>query len=134
MQLISVVDDDESLRSATIDLLNSVGFDCEAFESAEAYLLSDRIDQTSCLILDINMPGLNGLELQLRLAESGYSIPIIFITAFPERRTRVQAMKAGATCYLPKPYNDESLIDCVRLALQGRTWGSESGADGSASN
>jgi FixJ family two-component response regulator len=134
MRLISIVDDDAAVRSATVDLLNSVGFDCAAFESAEAYLLSDRIVQTSCLILDVSMPGLNGLELQLRLAQSGYSIPIIFITAFPERRTRVQAMKAGATCYLPKPFSDESLIECVRRALQGRTWDNESGAEGSASN
>jgi FixJ family two-component response regulator len=130
MELISVVDDDESVRSATIDLLNSVGFDCEAFESAEAYLRSERVGRASCLILDITMPGLSGLELQRQLVHSGYSIPIIFITAFPEQRTLAQAMQAGAICYLPKPYSDGTLIDCVRRALNDRQHGiSEAGSD-----
>jgi FixJ family two-component response regulator len=118
MDIISVVDDDESVRTATIDLLNSAGFDCEAFESAEAYLRSNRPAQTSCLILDIRMPGLNGLELQRRLFASGYSIRTIFITAFPKERTRAQAIGSGATCYLRKPYSDEELLACIRQALQ----------------
>src|SRR5262249_36060054 len=117
MNHISVVDDDASVRSATIDLLNSAGFDCEAFDSAEAYLQSNRMAQTSCLILDIKMPGLDAWELQRRLVASAYSIPTVFITAFPEVWTRPQAIGFGATCYLPKPYDDEELLACVRRAL-----------------
>ena len=116
--LISVVDDDESVRSATADLLNSVGFACEAFPSAEAYLASANLARTSCLILDIRMPGLSGLELQTRLAGGGHSIPIIFITSFPDEKMRQQAVDAGAICYLSKPYSDDELLGCIRRALQ----------------
>ena len=117
MQLISVVDDDASVLSATVDLLDSVGLPCEAFPSAEAYLASGQVRSTSCLILDVSMPGVNGVELQRRLIEAGHSIPTIFITAFPEERTRAQAESHGAICYLRKPYRDEELLTCVRLAL-----------------
>lgn len=117
MDLISVVDDDASIRLATIDLLNSVGFACEAHASAEEFLSSTRAADTRCLILDINMPGMDGLELQRRLMRSGSTLPIIFITAYPEEHTRAEAFRAGALCYLPKPYNDEELLDCIRQAL-----------------
>jgi len=117
MSVISVVDDDPAVRSATVDLLSSVGFRCAAYESAEAYLGALQAPPTACLILDINMPGLNGLELQQQLAQSGQSIPIIFITAFPDERTRAQAIGAGALCYLPKPYRAQDLLQCVRKAL-----------------
>jgi len=120
MDVIAVVDDDASVRSATVDLLNSVGFRCEAYESAEHYLGAPQATRTACLILDLNMPGLNGLELQQQLAQSGHPTPIIFVTAFPEERTRAQAVGAGALCYLPKPYSDEELLGCVRLALARR--------------
>ena len=105
------------MRSGTVDLLNSFGFACEAYASAEKYLGSERIAHTSCLILDVNMPGLNGLELQSQLVQSGRIIPIIFITAFPDERTRAQAMRAGSLCYLPKPYSEEELLNCIRRAL-----------------
>jgi FixJ family two-component response regulator len=98
--------------------LNSLGFVCEAYASAEEYLGSARIGDTSCLILDVKMPGQNGLELQRQLIESGRSIPIIFITSFPEERGRAQAIGAGALCYLPKPYSDEELLKCIRRALR----------------
>jgi FixJ family two-component response regulator len=117
MDLISIVDDDASVRSATVDLLNSFGFACEVYSSAEEYLGSERIANTSCLILDVNMPGLDGLELQSQLKELGYSTPVIFITVLPEERTRKQATQAGAICYLPKPYSDAELIGCIRSAL-----------------
>jgi FixJ family two-component response regulator len=120
MDVISVVDDDASVRLATIDLLNSHGFACEAYGSAEEYLGSLRTTRTSCLILDLNMPGLSGLELQRHLAQIGRAVPIIFITAFPQERTRAQAMGAGARCYLPKPYSDEQLVRCIRRALDAR--------------
>jgi FixJ family two-component response regulator len=117
MHVISVVDDDASVLSATVDLLDAVGLPCEAFRSAEAYLASDRVRSTSCLILDVSMPGLNGVELQRRLLHAGHSIPTIFITAFPEERSRAQAESHGAVCYLCKPYRDEELLACIRLAL-----------------
>ncbi|HLN09264.1 MAG TPA: response regulator [Xanthobacteraceae bacterium] len=120
MNVISVVDDDASVRSATVDLLNSLGFACEAYGSAEEYLGSTRRAVTVCLVLDINMPGVNGLELQGRLAQSGITVPVIFITAFPEERTRAQAFRAGAVCYLAKPYSDEELLDCIHQALARR--------------
>ena len=82
-KLIAVVDDDASVRSATVDLLASVGFACEAFEAAEEYLRSEAANRTACLILDVRMPGLNGLELQRLLAEQGRTVPIIFITSYP---------------------------------------------------
>lgn len=116
--MISVVDDDASVLSATIDLLDSAGLACEAFPSAEAYLASGHAPSTACLILDVSMPGLTGVELQRRLLQSGHSIPTIFITAFPEERTRAQAERHGAICYLCKPYRDEELLACIRLALE----------------
>jgi FixJ family two-component response regulator len=116
-RLISVVDDDASVRSATVDLLASVGFACEAFVSADAYLQSDAANRTACLILDVRMPGLNGLELQQLLAEQGRAVPIIFITSYPNERVRRRAIRGGAICYLPKPYSEEELLGCIRLAL-----------------
>ena len=120
MCVISVVDDDAEVRSATVDLLDSLGFCCEAYESGELYLGSPQARRTACLILDLNMPGMSGLELQRRLAQAGHSAPIIFITAFPEERTRAQALDAGAFCYLPKPYSEAELLKCVREALAHR--------------
>ena len=117
-RLISVVDDDASVRSATVDLLASVGLLCEAFASAEAYLQSDAANRTLCLILDVRMPGLSGLELQRLLKDQASIVPIIFITSFPDERTRQQAIEGGAICYLPKPYRVEELLDCIRLALE----------------
>lgn len=111
--MISVVDDDASVRRATVDLLNSAGFTCEAFASGDEYLHSGRIADTTCLILDITMPGMTGLDLQRNLAGSGHKIPIIFITGYPDDVTREQALRAGAICYLPKPYGDEELLGCI---------------------
>ena len=117
MQLISVVDDDPSVRSATIDLLDSVGLTCRAFASAEAYLASGWVERTSCLVLDVSMPGLTGIELQHKLMQSGHSIPVIVISAFPKERMRAKAAALGAICYLLKPYSEEELLGCIRRAL-----------------
>jgi FixJ family two-component response regulator len=127
MAVISVVDDDEPLRSATIDLLNSAGYPCEAFGSAGAWLMSASVSETACLILDIRMPGMTGLELQQRLMSMDLPTPIIFVTAYPEERARRQAMNSGALCFLPKPFDDQELLDCVRLALarRGQTTGDQ---------
>ena len=116
-KLIAVVDDDASVRSATVDLLASVGFACEAFEAAEDYLQSDAANRTACLILDVRMPGLNGLELQRLMADQGRAVPIIFITSYPNERVRRRAIGAGAICYLSKPCSEKELLDCIRLAL-----------------
>src|SRR5262249_9435212 len=117
MGVISVVDDDAAVRSATVDLLDSLGFACEAYASAEEYL-GESIVHTSCLVLDVNLPGLTGLELQRQLVRSGRMIPIIFITAFQQESTRALAARAGAVCYLAKPYSDEELLSCIRRALR----------------
>ena len=117
-KLIAVVDDDASVRLATVDLLASVGFASEVFEAAEDYLRSNAASRTACLILDVRMPGLNGLELQRLLADQGRSVPIIFITSYPNERVRRRAIRGGAICYLSKPYGEEELLGCIRLALE----------------
>jgi FixJ family two-component response regulator len=118
-KLISVVDDDESIRRTTTFLIESFGFRAAAFESAEGFLNSVQLHDTSCLLVDVQMPGMNGLELQSELAAAGYGIPIVFITAYDNKDTRWQAMQAGAVAFLGKPFNDEDLLQAVRLALRG---------------
>jgi len=98
----------------------SLGYAAETFASAEAFLKSDRVHDTACLLSDIQMPGVNGLELQRRLTEQGYLLPIIFITAFPGPKVRAQAMAAGALGFLVKPFNDEELVACLEAALARR--------------
>jgi FixJ family two-component response regulator len=115
--LISVVDDDESVRRATTLLIESFGFRAAAFESAETFLRSGHLDDTSCLILDVQMPGMNGLQLQSHLAAVGCGIPIIFITGYENKDSRRQAMRAGAAAFLGKPFSDEQLLQTIRSAL-----------------
>jgi len=114
---ISVVDDDESVRRTTTRLIESFGFRAAAFESAETFLRSRLRDDTSCLILDVQMPGMNGLQLQSHLAAEGSGIPIIFITSYDERESRRRAMEAGAIAFLGKPFSDEQLLEAIRSAL-----------------
>ncbi len=116
-QLIAIVDDDESVRSAIHGLLKSVGLKTRSFASAEEFLASGQPSETACLITDIRMPGMSGLELQARLAEEQCRIPIIFITAYADTRMRMQAMRAGAVEFLGKPFDDELLLESVRAAL-----------------
>jgi FixJ family two-component response regulator len=115
--MISIVDDDRSLREATKGLVRSFGYGADAFASAEEFLQSDRVNDTSCLILDVNMPGLSGIELQRQLIEQGNRMPIIFITAIPEETTRAKALDAGAVGFLSKPFREEWLIDRLDVAL-----------------
>jgi len=115
--LISVIDDDESVRRTTTRLIESFGFRAAAFESAENFLGSGHLNDTSCLIVDVHMPGMNGLQLQSQLAAAGCSIPIIFITAQDDKESRRQAMRAGAVAFLGKPFSDERLLQGIRLAL-----------------
>jgi FixJ family two-component response regulator len=117
-KLISIVDDDESVRRTTTLLIQSFGFQAAAFESAESLLKSGQLQETSCLIVDLQMPGMNGLQLQRHLAASGYKIPIIFITAYDSKESRQQAMQAGAVAFLSKPFNDELLLETIRGTLR----------------
>jgi FixJ family two-component response regulator len=115
--VIAIVDDDESFRRATTSFVRSLGYGTAAFDSAEAFLRSDRVSDTDCLITDVQMPGMTGIELQGRLLEQGHSLPVIFITAFPEMKQRAQALAAGAVGFLAKPFNDQNLITCLNEAL-----------------
>ena len=116
--LISLVDDDESVRRSTTLLIESFGFHAAAFESAESFLKSGQLQETSCLIVDIQMPGMNGLQLQRHLAAVGCKIPIIFITAHDNKESRKQALQAGAVAFLGKPFSDELLLRALRAALR----------------
>jgi FixJ family two-component response regulator len=116
--LISIVDDDESVRATTMDLVTSMGFAAEAFEQPGDFLKSDDIRRTSCLIADMRMPGMTGLELYSRLVDAGHAIPTILITAFPDERDRARARQSGVRCYLAKPFKDKELLECIRAALR----------------
>ena len=115
---IAIVDDDESVRNAVHGVLKSVGIKARTFASAEEFLVSGQRSATACLITDVQMPGMTGLELQTKLAQANNRIPIIFITAYGNTRTRTQAMDAGAIAFLEKPFDDEVLLENVRWALQ----------------
>jgi len=117
--MISVVDDDAFVRQATENLLLSLGFAVVTFASAEAFLDSGQIDDTSCLIADVQMPGLTGLDLQRRLVEDGKRLPIIFITAFFSDNVKKRALEAGAVALLNKPFGDDALIEYLHKALYG---------------
>jgi len=116
--LVSVVDDDESVRESLPDLLKELGFAVQAFSSAEAFLASDYVDQTRCLILDVAMPGMNGPDLQLELKNRRQDIPIVFITAHRDDTVRPRVMKQGAVECLFKPFSDTALLEALNAALQ----------------
>jgi FixJ family two-component response regulator len=115
--LISIVDDDESMREATKGLVRSLGYHAATFSSAEEFLSSDLVHRTSCLITDMQMPGLSGADLQHRLILQGRCMPTIFVTAFPDEKIRARVLTAGAIGYLSKPFTEESLITCLDTAL-----------------
>jgi len=116
--LISVVDDDASVLRTTTLLIESFGFRAAGFESAELFLKSGQLHETSCLIIDIQMRGMSGLQLQSHLATAGYKIPIIFITAHDNKESRQQALQAGAVAFLGKPFSDELLVQIIGAALR----------------
>jgi FixJ family two-component response regulator len=116
--LVAIVDDDNSIRTAVQDLLEAVSLPVQAFASAEEFLRSGKQRVTACLIVDIRMPGMSGLELQEKLNAEGCRIPIIFITAHGDEKIRAQALRAGAVEFLTKPFDDEILIESVRAALE----------------
>jgi FixJ family two-component response regulator len=116
--LISIIDDDRSVREAIQGLIRSLGYATVAFGSAEDYLDSGRIGDTACIITDLQMQGLSGIDLQRRLIADGHRTPMIFVTAFPSDRLRKQALDAGAFGFLSKPFEESSLITCIDKALQ----------------
>ncbi|HEY4425299.1 MAG TPA: response regulator transcription factor [Pyrinomonadaceae bacterium] len=117
-EMVFVIDDDESIREALKSLIRSVGLSVETFASAHDFLQSSRPDVPSCLILDVRMPGLSGLDLQRDLAETNIPIPIIFITGHGDIPMSVRAMKAGAVEFLTKPFRDQDLLDAIQQALE----------------
>ena len=116
--LVSVVDDDESVRESLPDLLRQFGFAAQVFSSAEAFLASEVVDQTSCLILDVAMPGMSGPELQRELANRQQKVPIVFITATGDRGIRAELLAAGAVECLFKPFGEAALLDALNAALR----------------
>jgi len=117
-KLVAIVDDDESVRSALQGLMKAVGLPARAFASAEEFLESGQREETGCLITDIRMPGMSGLELQATLNADHTRIPIIFITAHGDEKMRTQALRAGAVEFVAKPFDDEALVVSVRAALE----------------
>jgi len=116
-KMVAILDDDDSMRSALEGLLKAVGLQAQAFASAEEFLKSGQQHQTACLIADIRMPGMSGLELQAQLNAEHCRIPTIFITAHGDTKMRMQALRAGAVEFLSKPFDDEVLLESVRAAL-----------------
>ena len=117
--LISIVDDDHLFRESMRKLVTLLGYTVEAFPSAEDFLASRALPETACLVSDVHMPGMSGVELHGRLIKLGYAIPTILVTAYPDEGVRHQALRDGVFCYLGKPVDDEELERCIRLALNG---------------
>lgn len=125
--LVSIVDDDLSVRRSTRRLLRSAGFRVEAFASAEEFLASGRAEETACIILDLRMPGMNGLQLQRRLAEGSKPIPIIFLSAYSLPDEERQALQGGAVQFLQKPANKDVLLRAIRDAIKSPPLGGKKG-------
>jgi FixJ family two-component response regulator len=116
--MIAIVDDDRSVREAAKTLIGSLGYATAAFASAEDFLKSGHLRDTACLITDVQMPGMSGVDLQDHLTANGHSTPVIFVTAYPEESVRARALDAGAFGFLSKPFTEESLIECLGRALE----------------
>ncbi len=119
--LISIIDDDALARDGIRELVESLGYRAVAFSSAEHFLESSMIAETMCVITDVQMPGLNGLELQEALQSQGRPIPVILITAYPNEKQRTRALNRGAVGFLSKPFNEETLISCLTAAIKLRS-------------
>jgi FixJ family two-component response regulator len=117
-KMVAIVDDDDLMRSALQGLLKSAGLSAKAFASAEEFLTSGEQHQVGCLVADIRMPGMSGLELQAKLNADHCRIPTIFITAHGDEKMRMQALRAGAVEFMAKPFDDEALLESVRAALE----------------
>ena len=125
LSVISVIDDDASVRVATNNLLRSHGYTVHTFASAEEFLRSAHLNDTSCVIADVQMPVMNGVELLTLMRTQGYGVPFIFITAFPDESVRARALKAGAIFFLAKPFAAPTLIKCLGTALKGHRGGAD---------
>src|ERR1700688_1415251 len=123
LPLVAIIDDDASVRATTDSLVRSLGYSVNKFASAEEFLRSNRLDDLSCVIADVQMPGMSGVELQTHLLTQGYRLPFIFFTAFPDERIRAQALRAGAICYLTKPFDEDSLIQGLQAVLKKQDGG-----------
>ena len=115
--LIVIVDDDDSVREATKNLIRVLGYHVDAFASAEAFLNSDLVSATSCLITDVQMPGMSGVDLQRKLSAGGHRTPIIFVTAYPDEAIETRVIRDGAIGYLSKPLREQCLLACLDEAL-----------------
>jgi FixJ family two-component response regulator len=115
--MISIIDDDPSVRAATYNLVRSFGYVVHTFASAEAFLLSPQLAETSCAIVDVRMPGMSGIEMQAHLRAQGNRMPFIFITALADASVRTRAFEAGASGFLTKPFDKDTLIGCIDRAL-----------------
>jgi FixJ family two-component response regulator len=116
--LISIVEDDQPFRESMRKLVTLLGYTVEAFASAADFLKSPVVPETDCLVADVQMPGMTGVELHKRLIAAGHAIPTILVTAYPNEAVRNRALKDGVVCYLPKPVDDDHLERCLRSALQ----------------
>ena len=116
--LFSIVDDDDALRNSLDDLIRSIGFRTQGFPSAEAFLSSNQARDTVCLLLDVRMPGMNGLDLQRQIVAANWRIPIIFITSHADDDARARALDAGAVAFLYKPFREEELLSAIDAALK----------------
>ena len=123
LPVISIIDDDASVRAATDNLIRSLGYIVYTFVSAEEFLRSAHFNDTSCVIADVQMPTMSGVDLQARLLTQGHRVPFIFITAFPEETIRARALTAGAIGFLTKPFDKLALIKCLDAALESRGGG-----------
>ena len=118
--MIAIVDDDESVRKATKSLVRSLGYEAATFRSAEEFLGSSQLKTAACLITDVRMPGMSGVELQDRLIADGCSLPTVFISAFSDERVQRKVLENGAVGYLHKPFEEDHLIACIDMALKGQ--------------
>jgi FixJ family two-component response regulator len=115
--LVSVVEDDQFFRESMRRLMRSLGYRVEAFKSAADFLASPRLAETACLIADVHMPAMTGLELHRHLVDAGYAIPTVLVTAYPDDDVRARALNEGVVCYLRKPVDEKHLMRCLRAAL-----------------
>src|SRR5687768_11657611 len=116
--LISIVDDDDSLRNSLGNLLRSVGLRVQEFASADAFLASQDVRETACLVLDVRMPGMNGIELQRHIVAADWRLPIVFVTSHADDDARARALGAGAVAFLYKPFREQELLDAIDTALR----------------
>jgi FixJ family two-component response regulator len=124
--LVSIVEDDRYFRESMRRLMRSLGYSVEAFPSAADFLASSRLAETACLIADVHMPAMTGIELYRHLSDAGYTIPTIVVTAYPDEVERARALDDGVICYLRKPVDEQHLIRCLRAALESGEPGGES--------